>query len=545
MPKITTSWLTAVLLFTGCATQPSVAPGPFGTAQTKLAEARSSTRPIETRVTDYFAAAEIAEQEAEGKSRDAATKEQARQLYNDASAEGTVLLEEADGGKYWNHPEHIGAYEVRFQSGGRNGLWSPSFFDRLRPTKASDHKHLRIWVHGPGFGGTLVGIRNGRPNDPFAPKVGYASPITTTLDFSPPPGTKSGTHIVLIALHNPAFQQTVRLGSTIQPLAYDLSAPLGHYPRSNAAILAIKGLLRADKINQRTGLYMVEPYDPNRIPIVLVHGLISTPHMWFNVMNAVRADPELRTRYQFWVFYYPTANPILLSAWALRNDLAAAERLYHPQHGIVLVGHSMGGLVSRMQAVDTGRVLWNGVFGQNADALYTKIPDDNLIKQTLVFQADPDVKRIVFICVPHRGSGLALGLVGMLGNGLIRVPQNVVLTIRSAVGNSFQQLTGVKTPTSIRGLSPHSPVLIALDKLPIKAPHHSIIGDRGRGDSPNGSDGVVPYRSAHLDSAQSEKIIPYSHGGYQSPESIAELLRILRLHAGLRPEPMHTVALSQ
>jgi hypothetical protein len=121
-------------------------------------------------------------------------------------------------------------------------------------------------------------------------------------------------------------------------------------------------------------------------------------------VNAVRADPELRVRYQFWVFYYPTANPPALSALAFRKDLATAERLYHPKHGIVLVGHSMGGLVSRMQAVDTGRVLWDECFHQNADALYARIPADNLLKQTLVFHADPDVKRIIFECVPHRGS---------------------------------------------------------------------------------------------------------------------------------------------
>lgn len=142
--------------------------------------------------------------------------------------------------------------------------------------------------------------------------------------------------------------------------------------------------------------------------------------MWFNIVNAVRADPDLRARYQFWVFYYPTANPPVVSALAFRKDLATAERLYHPKHGIVLVGHSMGGLVSRMQAVDTGRVLWDECFHENADRLYAKIPADNLLKQTLVFKADPDAKRIVFMCVPHRGSGLAVGIVGLLGNGLIR-----------------------------------------------------------------------------------------------------------------------------
>jgi hypothetical protein len=165
-----------------------------------------------------------------------------------------------------------------------------------------------------------------------------------------------------------------------------------------------------------------------------------------------------------------------------------------------------------------------------------------------VFQADPNVKRIIFECVPHRGSGLATGTIGALAASLIRIPDKVALTIKNTLGASLEQVTGVKgqrLPTSISGLSPRSPVLIGLDKLPIKAPHHSIIGDRGRGDSPNGSDGVVPYRSAHLDSAESEKIIPYGHGGYQSPEAISELLRILRLHAGLKAEPIHEMAAAQ
>jgi len=550
--KTTPILLAAILLFAGCTTQTSVAPGPLGIAQTKLAEARSHTVPTETRITRYFEAGEIAENEAEHQSHDQPAKQQAEQIYNDASAEATVLLKEANSGKYWNHNERIGSsdvsYEVRFQSGGGNGLWSPGFFDQLKRTKESDHRHLRLWVHGPGFGGTLVGVRSGRPGDPFAPLVGYACPMTTTLDFSPSQKTKRGAHGVLIALHDPTIQQAVEINGKTQPLAYDLSAPLGHYPRTHAPIMALRGLLHADKITQRTGLYLVEPYDPNRIPIVLVHGLLSTPHMWFNIVNAVRADPELRARYQFWVFYYPTANPPVLSALAFRKDLATAERLYHPKHGIVLVGHSMGGIVSRMQAVDTGRVLWDECFHENADRLYAKIPADNLLKQTLVFRADPDVKRIVFMCVPHRGSSLAVGIVGLLGNGLIRVPQNVALAIRNSLGDSLEQVTGVKglrLPTSISGLSPRSPVLIGLDKLPIKVPHNSIIGDRGRGDSPNGSDGVVPYRSAHLDSAESEKIIPYGHSGYQSPEAIAELLRILRLHVGLKTEPTHKLAAAQ
>jgi len=137
--KTTPILLAAILLFAGCATQPSVAPGPLAIAQTKLAEARSHTVPTETRITRYFEAAEIAENEAQRQSRDQPAKQRAEQIYNDASAETTVLLKGANSGKYWNHNERIGSsdvsYEVRFQSGGGNGLWSPGFFDQLKRTK--------------------------------------------------------------------------------------------------------------------------------------------------------------------------------------------------------------------------------------------------------------------------------------------------------------------------------------------------------------------------------------------------------------------------
>src|SRR2546430_16443244 len=89
-------------------------------------------------------------------------------------------------------------------------------------------------------------------------------------------------------------------------------------------------------------------------------------------------------------------------------------------------------------------------------------------------------------------------------------------------------------PTGINGLSPRSPVLRGLDTLPIHAPYHTIVGDRGRGDTPNSSDGVVAYWSSHLSGAQSELIVPGPHGSFALPQTIAELDRILRLHLGIR-----------
>jgi hypothetical protein len=198
---------------------------------------------------------------------------------------------------------------------------------------------------------------------------------------------------------------------------------------------------------------------------------------------------------------------------------------------MVIISHSMGGLLARMQAVRTGRVLWNAVFQNDADRLYATIPSDNIAKKTLIFDANPHVKRIIFICVPHRGSYLASNWIGSIGVGLIRLPSTILSHAGEGVTGSLLKNIGLKhLPTGINGLSPRNPVLRSLDTVPITVPYHSIIGDRGRGDTPNSSDGVVPYWSSHLAGAQSELIVPGPHGSFALPQTIAELKRILRLH---------------
>jgi hypothetical protein len=92
-------------------------------------------------------------------------------------------------------------------------------------------------------------------------------------------------------------------------------------------------------------------------------------------------------------------------------------------------------------------------------------------------------------------------------------------------------------PTGINGLSPRSPLLRGLDTLAIHAPYHTIVGDRGKGDTPNSSDGVVAYWSSHLTGAQSELIVPGPHGSYALPQTVSELKRILRLNLSVSGAP--------
>jgi hypothetical protein len=114
----------------------------------------------------------------------------------------------------------------------------------------------------------------------------------------------------------------------------------------------------------------------------------------------------------------------------------------------------------------------------------------------------------------------------------------------SLTSADLAQITGSskRLPNSITGLKPSSPALPVINSVPIGVPYHSIIGDRGKGDCPNCSDGVVAYWSSHLDGAQSEKIVPGPHGSCELPQTIAELDRILRLHLGLPRASRTTVA---
>jgi pimeloyl-ACP methyl ester carboxylesterase len=513
------------LFLSGCSTseKQSAANGLVERARGEYREARRQTQHPEISATHYIEAAEAAWQAG----KDPATKTAARTLYNNSVAELTVLLRSADGGRLWKSPVTLSAggvsYRLDLQSSTGPSVWMNGCFTSFIPAREINERPLRTRVKLDGFGGALVGVRKTNPLAPFMPMVGNVAPVTATLSFH--------GHNATLALNDPTVQSTVTINGVSEPLAADFSAPIAYLPRRNELWAGLMGLIDVQGNLSKCGLYAVQPYDPNKIPVIFIHGLVSTPQIWFNDVNELAADPEIRKHYQCWAFWYPTGNPAAYSALLMRENLAKMKQLHPQTHNLVLVGHSMGGLVARMQATNTGRAIWDQAFGKKADSLYAKLPPDNLIKRGVIFNADPDVKRIVFICTPHRGSEMALSSIGAIGMALVHLPANFVKTALDSVGDALDTLGGkTKLPTSIQSLSPKSPALIAMDKLPVQAPYHSIIGDRGRGDTPNSSDGVVPYWSSHLKPAQSELIVPGPHGSQELPQTVDELKRILRLH---------------
>lgn len=519
--------------FASCATTPMTREADVSAEAAKqLHLARASRMPAEERAAHYLqAAADAAPQIGSGTATNAA-----RAAYNAAAAELTLLLRSAEGGRLWNRPLTLNAggaeYRLRFAPASlQAGTWAPAYFDFFRTPAQVKEKSLIGQDRKPGVGGVLVGVH--QPPDPeavFLPSVGVAAPVTVMLDFKPTNGAKPVRDVVL-SLYDPTRRDFVRTAGGSTPLAADFTAPLAFYP--HPAFRGFMEAMRVDRYFNTAGLTMLQPYDPARIPVVFVHGLASAPGMWRNFIDAIESDPELRGRYQFWVFGYPTGDPISISALQLRENLAGVYKLYPRTKDMVLVSHSLGGLLSKMQTITTGRAVWDATFEQDADRLYAKVPAENDVKRALIFDANPRVQRVVFICVPHRGSPLADNTIGAIGLSLIHLPAQVVDNVQKQVGHSLAVANGRKGfvfPPSVHGLSAKSPLLRALDTRPLQALHHTVAGDRGKGDSPHSSDGVVPYGSSYLASAQSELIVPGPHGSYRLPQTVEELRRILHLH---------------
>src|SRR5215471_15568859 len=531
---------TCAAFFVGCATGPQARGPQYEPVADVMREARSAQAPVEKRAADYLQAAAItAPLLGSG-----AQPTPARDTYNAACGELTVLLRNSEGGRLWNHPLTLTAnnttYHLRLEPASY-AVWASNYFNTFELEQQVKEKLIKKENIQQGVGGALVGVRILNPPEKFAPRRGITAAVTATLDFRGKDAT--------LALRRPAKQPTASVEGKVRPLAANFSAPISYYkPPSNLALMGLVGGFEARNYPAKIGLYFLQPYDTERIPLVFVHGLFSTPWTWVQTINGLQADPEVRKHYQFWVFAYPTGYPILYSALRLRQELARADQAYPNHKPYVVVGHSMGGMLTHDQVVSVNEAMWEKALGPVADNIFKDNSKDSLIVRSTTFHANPRIKRVVFICTPHRGSDLASNPIGKIGISLITLPTRLTaVMLDSLTGADLARLTGSskRLPNSITGLKPTSPALPIINSVPIGIPYHSIIGDRGKGDSPNSSDGVVAYWSSHLNGAQSECIVPGPHGSCELPQTIAELDRILRLHLGIKSTSKPAVTMAQ
>jgi hypothetical protein len=285
---------------------------------------------------------------------------------------------------------------------------------------------------------------------------------------------------------------------------------------------------------------MLHPHKTGRIPVVLVHGTASSPARWAELVNELENDPRFWQHYEIWLFIYNTGNPIAYSGLLLRDDLTKAVAELDPQgkdpglKQMVVIGHSQGGLLTKMTVIDSGNRLWP--FTVPPEELNVSAETRELLSRALMFKPLPFVKRVVFVATPHGGSYQALGFLGRLSSWLVNLPGrfvklNVELLTLQTQGLYMGTVGGI--PTSIDNMNPNNLFIRNLRAIPI-APGvvaHSIIAVDSDEPLNEAGDGVVKYTSAHIDGVESEKIVHSGHSVQGNPEAIQEIKRILIEHA--------------
>lgn len=344
-----------------------------------------------------------------------------------------------------------------------------------------------------------------------------------------------------LEFYNPYKVSSLLINGEKAPLEVDITTPLGYLTRKGVSYSGFATLANYKNMHISEGLYFMSPYDKDKIPLVIVHGLMSEPRTWVQMINTLMNNKKIRENYQVWFFAYPTGFPVLISAQKLRSSLKKAQELYDPKltnpnfSKMVIIGHSMGGLLTRSMAQDTNNDIEKILFTKPIKDLDVKPETKKMLTDSIVFKALPFVDRVIFMSTPHRGSAMTDWGVMKLAVKLITLPIKLVdvmtdlgessdLREESILNKPFKDLQGVD------GLDEKNVVMRHLVQVPIQAKYNSIIGNNKKAGEIGGTDGIVTYKSAHLNGAESELIIKSSHNTQKMPAGIKEIRRILLKH---------------
>lgn len=409
-------------------------------------------------------------------------------------------------------------------------------------------------------------------------------PTTALLRFLPP-GSRDENGQPLhaqIELYDSLTIASVQILYHNVPLESDLTTPIA-YSISDPRIAKMNtfGLVRSDMLtkplfeladkkgNKITfeegeeewasrsiqGLYMMQPHESGKIPVIFIHGLWSSPMAWMEMFNSLRGEPSLRARYEFYFYFYPTGQPFWISAAQFRRELDEFRATFDPQRtdpnfdNIVLVGHSMGGLISHLQTLDSGDEFWNLVSDKTPDLIFKDKTEKS--KQEILdwfyFQANPSISRVITIATPHHGSRASNDLTQWFGQKLINLPENVLESVGLTKDGKdmFKKDSLLETRTSIESLSPDQLVFGAMQRRRRQADvrYHNIVGEIEQKNFLKKilppSDGVVTTESAALERCESQITVQCEHTMIHShPKTILEVRRILFEHLHNLPENM-------
>ena len=444
--------------------------------------------------------------------------------------------------------------ELTVEFNERDLIWSGFRMKDFVPAADLEVRGLRNRYRTPGIGAALAASIEplegaaGKQSMRIPPRLKI--PVTAFLRLEDPRAAlASGRLKGKLEFYTQDSARSLKIEGVEVPIEYETTSALA-LTLEGAPVwdFEIAGFRSGDftigGANLQEGLFTLHPHKPGRTPVVLVHGTASSPARWAELVNELENDPRFWEQYEIWLFMYNTGNPIAYSAMLLRDALSQLVKELEPDgkdarlRQMVVMGHSQGGLLTKMTVIDSGTRLWP--FSVPPDELDVDAETRALLTNALLLKPLPFVRRVVFIATPHRGSYQALGILGSLASWLVNLPGRFtklsleLLTLQRK-GFLLGPMSGV--PTSIDNMNPNNRFIQALSAIPIAdgVVANSIVGVEGGGPPAEGGDGVVKYSSAHIDGVESEKIVRSGHSMQGHPETIQEVKRILLEHANRLP----------
>ncbi len=433
----------------------------------------------------------------------------------------------------------------------RDFLWGSFRLTNFVDATELEVRGLRNWYRWPGMGAPLVAKLGRLPGveDPAFARIPPGIKVAVTAFLRPDhveEGLKTGHITAKMELKTTQDETFVTVDDRKVPIEFGLSSALAYtLEGSQAYKIELKGLLSGNfRLFQETSrfkdnVFLMAPYRVGLIPLVLIHGTASSPARWAQLVNEIQNDRELWGRYQIWLFTYNTGNPILYSGGILTEGLRNTVKEFDPEgkdpalKKMVVIGHSQGGLLTKLTAIDSGTRFWENATLTPFDQVDVSPETRELLRRSMFYKPLPFVKRVVFISTPQRGSYVSGGWIGRLTGKLISLPR----TLLSPLTEVLKQIAGQSLlatlkniPKSTDNMAPESPFIKAISSMPV-APGviaHSIIPVKNPDDPrEEWTDGVVEYKSAHIDGVASELIVHSGHSAQDEPQAIEEVRRIL------------------
>lgn len=441
--------------------------------------------------------------------------------------------------------------EARFQIVGFD--WKESDFHELLPASDFRPEDAIMLSNQHGLGVPMIGIRYRNledPSDPYPPVCAF--PVTALQIPHEEFDLERTEDRETFLLVNPLVEKSVDVGDFQIPIESDLTTPL-HYllTRTGFDIDWWDGFRGKDE-NLIGDVFVFQPHRKGRIPVILCHGLLSSARPWESLVNGLLDDEWIRRRYEFWFMQYPTGRTVLDNTLDLRYALSKRIKQFDPegadpalQH-MVMIGHSMGGLIGRVLTQDPSDAYWNTFWSAPVEDLDLSEEDRKHLLDLLKFKPFPGIDRIVCIGAPHQGAPLASRPLAWIGRQLISAPMAMVGKYK-AITDKNSEFSKVQIEAdqlnSLQTLRPDSDFIQAVNAIPPnnEVVFHNIVGNIEESDE-EGSDGIVPLSSARISFSASEVVVPAKHTELQGhPITIQEIERILRLHydehAALLGEP--------